>query len=87
MARRQCHIIYFCWVPSRNKHTAGVWIVVQRVYNLLNLVDSSTFVVGPRPPLVSVDRTELTVFVCPFVPYSYTMFLQELHVCIAFQEP
>ena len=44
-------------------------------------------IVRPGAPLVSVDMSEVTVRVRPFVPDTHTMLLQVLHVRVALQEP
>jgi hypothetical protein len=64
--------------------TAAVGIVLDAVYNLLNLVYA--FVV-PIAPLSAIHWTEVTVGIGPLVPYSYIMVVQIFDICVTCNEP
>ena len=87
MAGRQIHVLQIAYIPGADNDTAGVGVVLDRLYRFADLVDESAVVVGPRTPLIAVDMTQITVFVRPFVPDAYTVFLQVFRVRIALQEP
>ena len=36
---------------------------------------------------MTIDRTQFTVLIGPFVPNPHTVVLQVFHVCVAIQEP
>ncbi len=42
---------------------------------------------GPKPPLHPINRAELTMRVCPFVPDAHPLVLHPLDVRIAAEEP
>ena len=57
------------------------------VYHIGNLVDSTTIVVGPGAPLMSLDGSEVAIFVGPLVPNSHSMLLQIVHIGVSLEEP
>ena len=83
MAGGKVHVLKVCHVPCRYDDATTVGVVLDSVHRLLYLVDESSVVVGPRTPLVSIDRTEFAVLVSPFVPDSHTVFLQVAHIGVA----
>ena len=61
--------------------------MLDEVYDVGYLVDSAAVVVGPRPPLMAIDRTKVAVLVGPFVPDGNLIVVQVLNVGVASQEP
>lgn len=62
-------------------------MVLNHIHHVLYLVDSAAVVIGPRTPLMSVNRTKLAILVSPLVPYTHAMLLQVVNVGVATQEP
>ena len=87
MAGWESHLVHLGHVPCRYNHAAGIGIVTDLVEHHLNLVDGAAVVVGPRPPLVPVDGTQLAVLVGPLIPYTHAVLLQVAHIRVALQEP
>ena len=87
MTGRKSHLAYLSHIPRADYYAARVGIVLYKVYGILYLVDDASFAVGPGTPLVSIDRTEITIVVCPLVPYADTMVLQISDISVAFEEP
>ena len=87
MARRQVHVIQIGNIPCGDYHAPRIGRVLDLVYHLLNLVDVSPAIVGPRTPLVAVDVSEPAVGICPFIPNTHAVVLQILDVGIAAKEP
>ena len=83
----QRHLVHLGHIPGGDNHTTGVGIVLQLVEYVLDLVDGAAVVVGPRTPLVTIDGTELTVFVGPLVPDADAVLLEVFHVGVALEEP
>src|SRR5690606_5108037 len=52
-----------------------------------DLIDALAVVTGPAAPLMSVDRAQISVLVCPFVPDAHAVFAQEGKIGVAFEEP
>ncbi len=57
-----------CYVPRTYDMSSRFRIVFQTIYQDFNLINSSTFTVGPRTPLMTINRSNITIFVRPFVP-------------------
>lgn len=87
MARRECHAGDVGYVPGAHDDAARLWIVLYGLDHLLDLVDVTAVVVGPRPPLVAVDVAEISVGASPFIPYPHSVVLKILHIGVPFQEP
>ena len=83
----QCHVVYFCHVPSTDYEATRIRIVFYLLNDVAKLVYCRTIVGWPRAPLMPIYRTKFAIFIGPFVPYSHSMFLQILHVGVAFNEP
>ena len=84
MTRRQAHFGNFAHIPGRNNHSAVVGIVLKLVNHLCQLINSLAV---PVSPLRTVNRSQITVFICPFVPDSHAVILQILNVCISLDKP
>ena len=87
VAWRQVHILYVAYIPCVHYDAARIGIVLYGLYNLLYLVYVFAVISGPRAPLVTVDVSQVAVFIGSFVPYSHSVFLQILHVRITIEEP
>ena len=87
MARWQRHAVDLSRIPRADNHTPRVRMMLYQVYHVAYLVYRTTVVVGPRTPLMSVHRSEVTVLISPFVPDSHPMLLKIPHVCVAFEKP
>ena len=87
MAGWKGHLVNLSWIPCTHKHTAGIRIVPDGFDHLLQLVYRTTVRSRPGTPLVTVDRTEVTVLVRPFVPDRDTMVLKVLDVRISGNKP
>ena len=57
------------------------------LYNLFNLVNVFAVVSRPRSPLVTVDMSQVSILVGPFIPYPHSVLLQVLYVGVAIEEP
>ena len=87
MARRQGHLVDFSHIPCRHYHPAGIGIVFQHFNHVRQLVYSPSVRSRPAPPLVSVYRTEITVFISPFIPDGNTVIFQIFYIRISRYEP
>ena len=87
MARRKVHFVKVGHVPSRNDDAARVRIFFQLSHNLLDLVDVSAIVVGPRAPLIAVNVSEIAILVGPLIPNAHTILLKVVHVGVAIEKP
>ena len=67
--------------------TSGSRIVFEAVDEVGDLVDGGSIGFGPRPPLLPVDRAEVTIFVGPLVPDGNLVFLEIGNVGVAFEKP
>lgn len=84
VAGRQIHVLDVCHIPSRYDDASAVWIVLDGIDGLLNLVNKSAIIIRPGTPLIAVNVAEVARFgVCPFVPDAYTSLLQPLGICVA----
>ena len=66
---------------------AGSGVVFQAVDELRDLVDGFAIILGPRAPLLAVNRAEVAVFVGPFVPNADFILLEIADVGLAFEKP
>ena len=87
MTRRQRHLIDLSHVPCGDDHATGIGIILQLIQHILDLVYRTSFIVGPRAPLVTIHGTQFSILISPLVPDADTVFLEVFHVGIAFQEP
>ena len=87
MARWEGHFIDFGDIPGRDEVTSGSRIVFEAVDEVGDLVDGGSIGFGPRPPLLPVDRAEVTIFVGPLVPDGNLVFLEIGNVGVAFEKP
>ncbi len=81
------HLVELPYIPGTDDYTPRVRIILQSLHHFGNLVDMSAVVIGPRAPLVSVNRAKLTVGTGPLVPDTHSMLLQIMHIGVATQKP
>ena len=84
MTRRKVHVVEVGYVPGTDNDAAGVRIVADGLHGFADLVDESTLIVGPGTPLITVDMSQVTVFVRPFVPDAHAVVLQVFGVRVTF---
>ena len=87
MAGREVHQGQFAYIPCRNKEAAGVRVAFYLVDEVSDLVDVRAVGAAPRTPLVTVNGSQLPVFASPFVPDTYLVVVEVLHICVAPKEP
>ena len=87
MAWRQGHLVDETRVPGADDVTAAVGVVLQLLDELDDLVCRRAVGVGPRAPLVTVDRPEVSVLVGPFIPDGDPIFVEIADIRIARQKP
>ena len=100
MARWQCHLSITCiflWahrligkvldVPSVEEDATAVRVRLERVDDVVDLIDGLAVLGRPGRPLLAVDRAEVTVFSCPLIPDADTMLLQPFGIRVTIQEP
>ncbi|GMA20152.1 hypothetical protein GCM10025862_21730 [Arsenicicoccus piscis] len=87
VARWQRHLVDLGDVPRRDDVPAAVGVGAQRVDDAGDLVDVPAVRRRPGPPLVPVDRPEVTLLVGPLVPDADAALVQPGDVGVAAQEP
>ena len=83
MARRQSHLVNQTDVPRANNQTTAVGIGFNLPDDVGNLVDMPTIGRGSTAPLNTVNRTQIAVFIGPFVPNRDLIVMQVLDVARA----
>lgn len=58
-------------------------MMLDEVYDIGYLVDGSAVIVGPRTPLMAIDRAKVAIFVGPLVPDGYTVVVEVFYVRVA----
>ena len=87
VARRQRHVPQVGDVPGADQVPPGVRVGLECRDHRGQLVDVAAVRGRPGPPLVAVDRAELTVRVGPLVPDRHALLVQPLDVGRAGEEP
>ncbi len=87
MAGHERHLVELGHVPCAHDDAAAVWVALEGVYELLNLVNVAAIGGGPAAPLHAVHGAKVAVFSCPFVPNRHIAFFQPVVVAGASQEP
>src|SRR5512138_1771689 len=87
MAWRQRHQLELADVPGAHENAARIGVAPDQIDRATDLIDRLTVRRGPRAPLPTVDGSELTVLIGPFVPNRNAVVLQVLDVRVAAQEP
>ena len=87
MTGRQGHLVHIRRVPRADYHPTRVRIALYRFNDFRKLVYAASVRGIPAAPLLAVNRTEVAVSVCPFVPDAYLVVVKVSYVCIAADEP
>ena len=87
MARRQGHVVDETGVPRADDVSPAVGIGLQLFDQLGDLVGVRAIRIGPRPPLVAIDRAQIALRVRPVVPNPDAIVLQVLDVGVPLKEP
>ena len=78
-------------VIGNDEEAATVWVLFDLVDDVGELVDGLYFplAVGcfPAAPLFAVDGAEIAVFIRPFIPNAYAVFLEVGDICVTRDEP
>src|SRR5574337_1033406 len=74
-------------VPGADDQPARIGVAPNLPDHPADLVDRATVDGGPGAPLPPVDRTELAMFIGPFVPDAHAVLFQVGDVGVAAQEP
>lgn len=83
MTWRKLHLVDDGDIPCAYEVPAGIRIFLDRVDDLLNLIDRSAVRRLPSTPLRSINGPQIAVLVGPFVPYSDSMLFQVMNIRIA----
>src|SRR5690606_30760755 len=87
MAGTQRHMFQITDVPGIDNHPAAIRLIPDQIDGFCQLIDHPSIRSPPGSPLLSIYGAQITIFVCPFVPYPYAMFLKIFHIGIAFYKP
>ena len=87
MARGQGHLLDEGGIPGTHDVAPAVRVVLDSVDELYDLVGMASAGVGPGPPLVAVNGTEVAVLVGPLIPDADPILLEVGDVGVALQEP
>src|SRR5574337_604766 len=87
MAGQQRHLRQLAHVPGADDQPARIGVAPNLLDHPADLVDRATVDGGPGAPLPPVDRTELAMFIGPFVPDAHAVLFQVGDVGVAAQEP
>ena len=81
------HLVDLAHVPCGDNVTAGMRSVAEIVQEACDLVDRSTLLGFPGPPLLAIDGSQITVFICPLIPDPDIVFLKVADISAPHQEP
>ena len=87
VARCERHPVEFANVPGTDEQPAGVWLGADRGDHLAQLVDRPPIGGRPGSPLRTVDRTEISLLVSPFIPDGHAVCTQRGDIGLSPQEP
>lgn len=87
MAGRQGHQVKLPGVPCAYQMSSAFRIFSDGTDDLLDLMDASAIRFFPIRPLRSVDTTQVSVFISPFVPDRDLVVSKIANVGVAFQKP
>src|SRR5215510_554315 len=87
MTWRQSHLRKLADVPRADDQSARVWIGLDLIDHLTDLIDRLAVGRSPRSPLRPVDRTQFAILIGPLVPNVDAMVLKILDVGVAAQKP
>jgi len=87
VAGRKRHLVDKRRVPGGDDVPARIWVRLDALDEPGHLVDMAAVIIRPRPPLRTVDRSEVAVLVGPFIPDTDAVFLEIGDIGITLQEP
>lgn len=81
----------FVWevfdVPTVEEHPSTVRVVLDHVYQIVDLIDAATIFGWPSCPLFAVDWAEITILCRPLIPDADSVFLKPIHIGVATEHP
>lgn len=84
MTRGKCHSGNISRVPCANDKSTRVGIAFNLLKQIGNLIDTFAISARPRPPLITINRSEIPLLIRPFIPNTHPIFFQISNVGIAF---
>lgn len=87
MTRAERHLVEVAYIPGGYHHPPGIRLVANGVQEFGYLIMCPAIRTLPGSPLVSVYRTQIALFIGPFVPYPHPVVLEVPHVRISLQKP
>lgn len=87
MARCQCHFREVTHIPGGHNDPPAVGIRLDCLDGFGDLIDGLAICPTPTAPLMTIDRSEIAVCICPFIPDPYAVLLKVGYVRIPFQKP
>ncbi|MNH40023.1 hypothetical protein D3C79_1012740 [compost metagenome] len=69
------------------ENAAAIWVSLERLNHVIDLIDGSTILRWPRSPLLSINRPEIPLLRGPLIPNADTIFVEPFHVRIATEHP
>ena len=87
MTRWQCHGVDLGGIPSTNDQSTTRWIFSNLANHFGDLIDVSSVQATPIAPLRTVNATEISIFVRPFVPNADAVFVQIFDIGVTTQKP
>jgi hypothetical protein len=87
MAGRQFHFLNVGHVPGTDYETSGIRVVLNLLNHSGDLIDVCSTGKGPGTPLVTVNRTQFSLFIGPVVPDLYVVIPQVTDVRISGEKP
>jgi len=79
----QCHLIQVTHVPCTDDVPPGMGIILNGIHHSRYLVNSLPVGCGPASPLVTVDMTEIAIFVSPFIPNPHPVVVEVFDIGIS----
>lgn len=87
MAGWEGHVIYVGHIPGADEVSSAVWFGFDLMDEVFDLVDFSSFSIGPVSPLVAVDRAKVSILIRPLVPNRTPIFFQPGDIGLTSQKP
>ena len=84
---RQRHVRDIGRIPGRQHQPARFRRGADHRYQISKLVNLGAIRCLPSPPLLAIDRTQITIRIRPVIPDRHTVFLQIADIGVAFDEP
>ena len=77
------HLVEFTNIPGIDDDATRMGLLSDEGNGPLNLIDYLTVRTCPGAPLLAIDRTQITVLISPFIPYSHPILLKIFHIGVA----